>query len=249
MTRIGRPPLHPALFKAERVPHSAKVVQARASLAIGGTLLRRPPHAATVVTPRMQAPSVLMRADPLRATLLRMRNAGTVQRSSDDSSGSDDAKERAPVAALYNAVSDYDSRMAFIAHWLWWEKKKLKVAPIAAEAGAVGLESDSSKHPDQTFFEQKLLKRPDPSAAIVTDCKLLPCVKKNNAGCAHQLPILIGKAFGAGIPIAHFGHAEGSNLTKLVYYTVSGASYSATNEALNHVYTWEWDSSYDPSTY
>jgi hypothetical protein len=131
---------------------------------------------------------------------------------------------------------------------MWWEKNVCKVQAIAAEADAAGLESSSSKHPDQTFWAQKLKARPNKNAAIVTDCKLLPCWKKNHQGCAHALPGIIGAKLGAGIPIACFAHAEGMG-QRQVFYTVSGASYSEIDEALGHVYTWEWDTDYDPTTY
>ncbi|HWU90093.1 MAG TPA: hypothetical protein VN253_22675 [Kofleriaceae bacterium] len=193
-----------------------------------------------------------MRTRSAKRSLTAQRRVGTRGRSAIQMAAApreqSDAKLRAPVPALYDAVSDYDERMAFIAHWIWWEDDVCMVQAIAAEADAAGLEASSAKHPDQTFWKQKLTARPSKDAAIVTDCKLLPCVKSHYQGCAHALPGIIGAKLGAGIPIACFGHAEGLG-QRQVFYTESGASRAEIDAALNHVYTWEWDPDYDPETY
>lgn len=188
-------------------------------------------------------------SSPPRPDLLPAKLRGGVGQAKAEESEDDDTKVRAPVSALYRAVYDYDRRMAFIAHWIWWEGSTCKVLAIGSEEDAAGLESRSENHPDQTFWDQKNLEaRPNRNAAIVTDCKLLPCVKSQYRGCAHALPGIIASKFGAGIPIACFGHAEALG-ERQVFYTVSGATRQEIDQALSNVYTWEWDDDYDPSTY
>ncbi len=169
--------------------------------------------------------------------------------------GGPEVKVRAPVPGLFEVVRDYNRRMAFIAHWIWHDEEGFHAVPVGEEQDAAGLESDASKHPDQTFWGQRRLNaRPDPDAAIVTDCKLLPCTSvgvARFAKCAYAIPRIVERVFEEGIPIACFAHADGYRGERLVYYTKSGAASEDIDHSLNNVYIWEWDDprNYDFETY
>lgn len=143
---------------------------------------------------------------------------------------------------------DYTDETSFIAHWIWHEDDKFYVLKIANEKQSVGLESNPGKHPDQTFWKQSLISRPDPSAAIVTDCKLLPC-DNNLCSCMYQVPALIKDKFGKGIPIAFFAHNDyiSGRKGRFGYYTTSGASKEKLEADRENIFTWDWSS--DESEY
>lgn len=147
--------------------------------------------------------------------------------------------------------SDPGEGVKYIAHWIWWEGKHFKSIPIGNETEGFGLQKKASIHPDQVFWQQKgLKKRPTTDAAIVTDCKLLPCAK-DIYSCAYRVPRLIEEMFGKGIPMATFCHNDNYFLShgKMGYYTLSGATKTEVDEAMALIFMWDWDEIGDTSTY
>jgi len=158
-------------------------------------------------------------------------------------------KERYKSAILYMSVMNYHLEMKYIAHWLWWEGETCYTQAIGEEQNGAGLEKSPFKHPDQAFWAGKLNAKPNKNAIIVTDCKLLPCIK--DKGCAYRVPILAGQAFGSGIPIGIFCHNDYyfNNSGKMGYYTESGASQKEVDEAMKNMFKWDWDNESNGSTY
>jgi hypothetical protein len=156
----------------------------------------------------------------------------------------DEYRER-PKLTLYSSVSDYNAKMAYVAHWLTPSGETFISAPIGAEAGAAGLESNAQKHPDQAFWKQKkLTARPSTSSVIVTDCKLLPC-NGNFTSCQYVVPALVAAKFGKGIAIAVFAHNNyiaKTTDTKWCYYTYSGATPSQIDKHFTDTLApWGWE--------
>lgn len=157
-------------------------------------------------------------------------------------------KERYMSSVLYGNVVNYNHEMKYIAHWLWWVGDVCYTLAIGKEQDGAGLEKSPFKHPDQLFWEGKIIARPHKNAIIVTDCKLLPCVKDN--GCAYRVPRLIGDKLGKGIPIGVFCHSDYfKKAGKFGYYTESGATQGEIDEAMAEMFEWEWDQENDGQTY
>lgn len=157
-------------------------------------------------------------------------------------------KERYMSPVLYGNVLNYHQEMKYIAHWLWWDGDRCYTLAIGKEQDSAGLEKSPLRHPDQAFWAGKVIARPNENAIIVTDCKLLPCVKDN--GCAYRVPRLIGERFGNGIPIGVFCHNDYvKKAGKFGYFTQSGASQDAVDEAMTNMFEWDWDSDSDGETY
>ena len=161
------------------------------------------------------------------------------------STGKDEYREREKLT-IFHSVSEYASKMAYIAHWLTPNGGDSFIATaIGAEADAAGLESNVSKHPDQKFWsKKKLTKMPSVSSVIVTDCKLLPC-DSTFASCQYAVPALVGRLFGNGIPMAIFAHnhyiAKTTEL-KWCYYTHSGATPSEVDQHYRDtIGNWDWE--------
>jgi hypothetical protein len=153
------------------------------------------------------------------------------------------------LSAVYDLSDDED--LYFYAHWVWWNRKAFKVLPVGKPVSGGGLQRLTTKHPDQVFFTgQKLRARPHSSAAIVTDCRLLPC-HSSYAGCAYRIPFLVADQLGSDIPIGCFAHKDyvNSKTGRYGFYTSSGATREEIDESLGNIFTWEWDPDGDVDIY
>lgn len=164
-----------------------------------------------------------------------------------------DEKERlfSPAFKFFSDNYPKPGSVKYIAHWVWWENNEFKSMKIGKEREGGGLVKLAEFHPDQLFWKENTLKSmPAKNAAIVTDCKLLPCAK-NGASCAYSVPTLVGKILGKGIPMAVFCHNDVWNSEKgqMGYYTESGASEDDVDDAMSRIFKWSWDKNGDTSTY
>lgn len=118
------------------------------------------------------------------------------------------SRTRCWTPELKRAVVGYENNsgaVLYIAHWVWFEDKKCKTLPISLEVS--GNETAAIRHPDQTLWAQSFAARPNDSAIIVTDCRLMPCSGVSH-DCTHAVPTLIFNFFGFGIPNYVFSHNE-----------------------------------------